>query len=221
MKAKAVIPLLMTATLFAVAAPVIAGDQEDAPFLLQFTHDASDAAGIGELAETSLPVGQQEVRIWFGFGIFRVSHMLRLQVKPSGDVLGELLVHYRNDLSDMDSKDAKEFRRGILDGCKDFREGKVEDVCTATFDHGPNWRSIYRELLKNGLLELPDESTLPEPAIEVSDGFAIVVELRDGPRYRAYEYSNPMFRSEPQAVSASKVMRIVGGIISDSNEPLL
>ena len=45
----------------------------------------------------------------------------------------------------------------------------------------------------------------------------MVVELRNGSRYRAYQYSNPSFSSEPQAVSASEIMKVANQVIADSN----
>ena len=45
----------------------------------------------------------------------------------------------------------------------------------------------------------------------------MVVELRNGSRYRAYQYSNPSFSSEPQALSASEIMKVVNQGIADSN----
>ena len=202
---------LLVATLLFVAMPAPAAEQTTAePFLLQFTHGASEAAGIGELKEVPLPDGEREIRIWVGFGVLRTDHMLRLQADSFGNVHGEVLAHYRNDLSDMEPQDAAEFRRSVLEGCKNPREGHDSNVCTVAYRRTPNWQSIYKKLVALGVLTLPDESALPPPELDVTDGIAMVVEIRDGSQYRAYEYSNSWARKEPEAVAATEILQVVG-----------
>ncbi|GAB3361556.1 hypothetical protein [Lysobacter tyrosinilyticus] len=202
---------LLAALLLLAAAQTPAAELgADEPFLLQFTHGASAASGMGELSQISLPNGEREIRIWIGFGMMRTDHMLRLQVSPSGKVHGEVLAHYKNDLSNMEPQDAAEFRRSVLEGCTNPKEGSESNVCTVNYRRTPNWQSIYKKLLALGVLTLPDESALPAPEIEINDGVAMVVEIRDGWQYRAYEYSNSWARKEPEAVAATKIMQVVG-----------
>lgn len=209
-----ILRLSAIAMLFAVAVSVNASDREsEVATLLPYTSTTSEAAGIGELRESQLPEGQQEIRIWLGFGLSLVDRMMRLQVSPSGAVRGEVLGHYSSDLS---SEETAEFQQKLLAGCINLREGKDEAVCTATFGQEPDWQAIYQKLLKLGLLDLPDESALPTRT-HVKDGVSMVVELRNGSRYRAYQYSNPSFSSEPQAISANKIMKAVNQVIADSN----
>ncbi|MDR7099287.1 hypothetical protein J2X04_001634 [Lysobacter niabensis] len=209
-----VIRKLIGATLLCVAMQACAGEQSgDEPFLLQFTHGASAAAGIGELKEISLPDKEREIRIWVGFGVLRTDHLLRLRTTQDGNVLGEVLVHYKNDLSDMGPEDAAEFRRSVLEGCINPREGSESNVCTASYRRQPNWKTIYKKLVKLGILTLPDESVLPPPEIDITDGVAMVVEVREGAQYRAYEYSNSWARREPEAVAATDILQIVGKAI--------
>jgi hypothetical protein len=216
MKATGLVRLLQAVMLFAVATSVEADNYgSEVASLLSYTRGASAAAGIGELGETQLPEGQQEIRIWIGFGVLATDRMLRLQVNPSGEVRGEVLVHYEND-NEMSAEELAEFRRDWLAGCSNLREGSEETVCTATFDHEPDWQAIHQDLLKVGLFELPDESTLPTRT-HVKDGVSLVVELRNGSGYRAYQYSNPSLSSEPQAISANKIMKVVNQVIVDSN----
>ena len=186
------------------------------PFLLQFTHRATEAARIGELSKANLKADEREVRIWFGFGIMRIDRMLRLRISSSGTVHGEVLVHYSNDLSDMTQSDASEFHQDVRSSCTNFREGSEANVCTALYRREPNWRSIYKKLVALGIFDLPDESTLPKPEYEINDGAAIVVEVRHGSNYRAYEYSNPVFRNQPEAVAASKIMEVVANVIGSA-----
>jgi len=202
---------LLIATLLFVAVQALASEPvADEPFLLQFTHGASEAAGIGKLKEISLPDGEREIRIWVGFGVMRTDHMLRLQVGPSGNVNGEVLAHYRNDLSDMEPQDAAEFRQSVLQGCTNPKEGQESNTCTVNYRRAPNWQSIYKRIISLGVLTLPDESALAAPELEIIDGVAMVVEVRDGSQYRAYMYSNSWARKEPEAIAATKILQIVG-----------
>lgn len=194
-----------------------AEETDNSPFLLQFTHAASAAAGIGKLQDTPLPEGRREIRVWMGFGVLRVDRMLRLQLAPSGAVKGSVLVHYKNDLSDLDPEDAADFRRSVRLGCRNFKVGTESNSCEATYRRSPIWRSVYRKLSRLGIATLPDESSLPPPELEVTDGSAMVVEIRDGAHYRAYEYSNPWARKGPEAAAAEAIMQAVATVMTDGN----
>ncbi len=190
---------------------------DNSPFLLQFTHAASAAAGIGRLQDTPLPDGRREIRVWMGFGVLRVGSMLRLQVRSSGGVRGSVLVHYENDLSDLEPEDAADFRRGVRLRCRNFKEGTESNTCEATYLRTPNWRSVYKKLTGLGIATLPDESSLPPPELEVTDGSAMVVEIRDDAHYRAYEYSNPWARKGPEAAAAEAIMQAVATVMTAGN----
>lgn len=201
-------------SLLIASQPLFAADmQNDVPFLLQFTHGATEAAGIGELSKANLTADQREVRIWLGFGIMRINRMLRLQISSTGTVRGKVFVHYKNDLSDLTQSDASEFRQDARSGCTNFREGFDSNICIAVYHREPNWRSIYQTLVALRIFDLPDESTLPDPEFEINDGVAIVVEVRHGSNYRTYEYSNPGSRNEPEAVAAKKIMGVVARVM--------
>lgn len=182
------------------------------PFFLQFTDKVASTAGIGLLRKTPIPELSSEIRIWIGFGVVIPAHMLRLQVGREGEVKGEVLVHFPSDLSYM-GEDASEFRRDVMRGCTDLRRGKKIDVCTAVFRSTPDWSTLHRRLTTLGIATLPDESELPKQEIVVFDGIAMVVEVRDGSSYRAYEYANPSLRSGPHAEAASQIIQAIGNVI--------
>jgi hypothetical protein len=54
-----------------------------------------------------------------------------------------------------------------------------------------------------GVWTLPDQDDLPRDSIMVFDGWSMTVEVRDGPRYRSYAYSNPDAHKQPEQVAAS------------------
>ncbi|HSE59998.1 MAG TPA: hypothetical protein VLA99_14960 [Nitrospiraceae bacterium] len=165
----------------------------------------------------SLPDKSSEIRIWIGFGQVIPEKMLRLRVNPHGVVSGDVLIHFPSDLTFMGVKDAARFRRQVMRSCTDLRRGKESDVCTATFKHVPDWQSLRDKLVALGITTLPNESVLPEPELLVLDGVAMVVELRDRTSYRAYQYSNRLSRSEPEAVAAAEIIRIVGEVFNEVN----
>ena len=193
------------------AAPTFAQHSER-PFLLQFTSDTALTAGIGLLNNSPIPDNTTEVRIWIGFGVVVPEEMLRLRTDAQGATLGEVLVHFPSDLTYMKAREAAAFRRDVMRRCNRLRKGKETDVCTATFKHAPDWSALYKELVKLGITTLPDESELPKSDRLVFDGVAIVVEVRQGSVYRAYEYSNPVFRSEPEAKAAAQIISTVSDV---------
>ena len=186
---------------------------KEEPFLLHFTDEVATTAGIGLLKSATLPVGSSEIRIWIGFGVVMPDEMLRLQRDSQGEIAGEVLVYYPSDLTYMKASDAKRFRRDIMRNCTNLRKGTESDVCTATFKTVPNWIDLYNRLAHLGIATLPDESELPSQKIVVNDGVAMVVEIRNGSSYRAYEYSNPIFRDEAEAQAAAQIIRVVSDAI--------
>ncbi len=179
---------------------------------------AAQTAGIGSLKDSDLPEHSSEIRIWIGFGVAIPNHMLRFRVDSKGVVSGEVLVHFPSDLSYMPPADIAEFRRDVMRNCTNLRKGKESDVCTATFKRPPNWKFVLKKLVSLGIRTLPDDSQLPKPEMDFTDGIAMAAEVRDGSSYRIYWYSNPQFRSEPEAIAATKIMDIVIAVFHQSND---
>lgn len=192
--------------LWALACVALAGESE-APALLENTRGATEAAGIGQLSASNLADGESELRIWSGFGTYPVNRMLRLRIGRDGQVRGEVLMYYASDLDWMDTDEARRFRREVLGDCVNLKRGRDTDVCTFKHRRKPDWHAVHQRVLALGILSLPDESKLPPPEIDIIDGSAMVVEIKDGAAYRAYQYSNAWARSEPEAVAADRIMR--------------
>jgi hypothetical protein len=193
--------------------PPLLGRDGDSPRLPTVASDVARTAGIGQLESTLLPDGASELRVWVGFGVVSPEHLLRLVVRRDGVITGESIVYFPTDISYMEDYEA-EFRRELLAGCTNLRQGKKVSVCTSTFTDSPDWQTLYGDLVDLGILSLPDESELPDPEFQVMDGIAMVVEVRNGSDYRAYRYSNPSFRNEPQAQRASQIIHTVVNLVS-------
>ena len=201
------------AAVLVVAAPTAAHarlDENGLPFLLSFTDDAARAAGFGLLREAPLPAGESEIRLWTGFGVLAPDSMLRLRTDAAGRVDGELLLHTAHDPDE--EMDAAWFR-SITDGqCTQYRRAEAAQTCVARFRHEPDWGQVLSKLDTAHVRDLPDESTLPLPKSRIHDGMCLVVEVREGARYRAYEYCNPGFRDEPEARDAAAIVSITGEV---------
>ena len=192
-------------------------DESGNPYLLSFTDDAARAAGIGPLRETPLPVGEAEIRIWTGFGIVSPDAVLRLRTDATGRIDGELLLH---DDHDAEGEMNAAWFRSITDGrCARYLRNDTAQTCVARFGREPDWRRVLERLDAAQVRALPDESALPLPKSRVHDGMCIVVELREGERYRAYSYCNPGFRDEPEAANAVTIASIVGEVESRAMAP--
>ena len=64
-------------------------------------------------------------------------------------------------------------------------------------------------------VDAPDPSALPPDHVVVLDGWTMVVELRDGERYRTYRYNNPESHTKwPSAAQAGEIARTLSGIDS-------
>jgi hypothetical protein len=78
---------------------------------------------------------------------------------------------------------------------------------TIAYDRSPEWKKSLRAAKVAGLWTLRDESQLPPPYSWTLDGWGMFVELRDGKRYRAYQYSNPDVRiSDPEGTQATAIV---------------
>ncbi|GLC24695.1 hypothetical protein [Roseisolibacter agri] len=154
-----------------------------------------------------LPDGVREVRIWLvGPGI--TSHMIRF-TEQGGRTRGEVVIHW--EVTPVDSACGEPAGESMHDlmlytlpgQCGPIASGVDVAACRARFARAPDWRATLQALAADGLWELPDQSTLPPRNFVVFDGWGMVVELRDGARYRAYEFNNPgMGQSLPEQRAA-------------------
>lgn len=168
----------------------------------------SAAAGMPNLETSPLPPGVVELRIWTGFGVVAPDHMLRLQRAADGKVSGERLRYFPADLSYMGDY-AAGFRRQARHGCGRLHHDEETEVCVLARQPQPGWHRIYESLLKLGITTLPDDSQLPPPKLQMTDGYAIHVEVREGADYRNYSYSNPGMIDAPEARAMLKISDIV------------
>ncbi|MCR6624976.1 MAG: hypothetical protein NVV67_01550 [Pseudoxanthomonas sp.] len=203
-----------TIAAWAVAASVLpttilAGPQEGGSesVLVEFAQEYAAVAGLSDLRTATVPAGTREIRIWTGFGLITPHHSIAITVRPAQPVEGRALNRFRYDPDDV------EYMRELLDECaSDPRYQQDIVICDAKLPRPVDWQSLYRKIEQLGIATLPDESLLPPANHRIHDGAAVLVEIATADGYRAYDYSNPMFRSEPEAQAALEIMRTVNGI---------
>ena len=169
-------------------------------------------AGLKPLQGAPLRDGEREARIWVGFGLIHPDAMLRLVRDANGSIHGDIVVWFEPSEYPQDAAYNRQLTQQLEHACGRHIETRRVTACTARPTSRRSWSALYGWMTAQGLWELPDESKLPQQQFVVSDGVAMLVELRDGPHYRAYEYSNPMFREEPESHGAAKILRAVQDI---------
>lgn len=214
--------MVITSVMCVWLSPVIAVAEAqravEEPVLLEFVRDYAATAGLRELKTAKLKPGASEIRIWTGFGviapdhaviIIAPDHAVIISVVPGQPVEGRALNRFSYDPDD--SEDMRE----LLSECTSapqYREDMV--ICDAKLARPVDWEALYKRIDRLGITVLPDESSLPPTKHRVHDGAAILVEIAAPHGYRAYSYSNPMFRSEPEAQAALGIMCAVNNVFN-------
>lgn len=170
-----------------------------------------------------LPASAREVRIWLvGPGI--ESHMVRFEERGRR-TRGEVVIHW--EVTPVDSACGEPAGESMHDlmlyslpgRCGPIASGDVVAACRGRFARAPDWRATLQALAADGLWELPDQSTLPPRNFVVNDGWGMVVELRDGARYRAYKFGNPDFGGSPIEQRAARMGERFRALLALLREP--
>lgn len=138
------------------------------------------AAGFGDLRKKDLPPGDEEMRVWGGFGkTFLQGTILR---KVGGHWIAMRLL-------------------------SESHRGKRRDWTKVYPGPKKGWPAFWARAESLGIWTLPDDSTLPQAGRQsVRDGYSIVVETQRGGKYRVYAYENP--RAQTQWTSAARILLI-------------
>jgi len=180
------------------------------------------SAGLSRLRSSVLPEGRREVRIWVGGGFTAPEDLYRF-VDDHGQVSGELVRHWGVlpvDSSDRSGEPEDLVLYSLRGSCSRYSTSARKHTCRAEFTRSPDWGAVLKRAEAAGLWTLPDESSLPSDGMQILDGWSITVELRDGSRYRAYNYNNPDVRKRwPEAGSAVAIRAALGAIDSLGKTP--
>ena len=166
-------------------------------------------ARLAPLDRRVLPPGEREARIWVE-GPGMPSEMFR-RVARGPRVTGEIVLYWDAPPPDAacgepPGETMHDLMRYALPGrCGPIADGADMAMCRGRFTRAPDWRAALQALDADGLWTLPDRSTLPKRDFVVNDGWGIIVELRDGARYRAYAYDDPMFGGTGEEQRAARI----------------
>lgn len=127
-----------------------------------------------DLREIVLPPGDVEVRLWEGFGL---SPLQGIVLKRSGE---QWMANW------------------ILPVDLVVNASATNAYTKVLAPPQSRWEGLWRRLVENGLLTLPDSSTFKDEQ-SVLDGVSYVVEINQDKTYRTYEYGNPRYQPWPEA----------------------
>jgi hypothetical protein len=186
---------------------------------------AARAAHLEPLRDTRLRSGEREIRIWTQVEIGVPKHLYRF-TERNGRVRGERIEYW--SVGPLDSSLGERPGETMHDlmiygqrgRCGGFATASKTAICRVRFRREPPWDAVLHAAESHDLWALPDPSTLPSDSVMVLDGWTMVVELRDGPRYRTYRYNNPESHAKwPSAARAREVARTLSGIDSLAVQP--
>jgi hypothetical protein len=160
---------------------------------VQFLSEVEIAARIRPLKRTVLPPGTRELRFWL-IGGWAGADLYRI-ISRNGRAEGQWIRFWEFDSDSAVASGAPAravARYGMEGKCAEVRAFHDQVICISRFTHEPNWASLLRRLESDSVWTLPDQKR----NIVILDGAEIIVELRDGERYRTYDYDVTIVRED-------------------------
>jgi hypothetical protein len=150
------------------------------PIFFNSINERAALAELNDLRSTILDHDDIEVRVWYGFG---VSALSGYAIKRRGGEWSALRIP---PVKLSDPKSAKAFAITSKSG----------------------GQQLWERLTKEGLLTLPDSSTLPDNSSSL-DGVSYVVEINMNLTYRTYMYGNPEKQKSPEARQMAEIIHTI------------
>lgn len=139
-------------------------------------------AGLAALRSAPLPEEDLEVRVWFGFGLTPLEGFILRRTGGRWSALH-------------------------LEGDDYYEPKKVKSKKLPPPTSG--WESFWGRLDAAGIRTLPDSSEIDDDA-GGPDGWAYLVELREGSSYRAFHYQLPEYSRRAEAVLVLEMGNAIG-----------
>ncbi len=220
---------LSIATATAASAQIVGANADSIPRHWvdgYFPHfdQAATTARLTPLREMHLRAGEREVRIWTQIEIGVPKHLYRF-TERDGHVRGERIEYWSIDRHSFPDERPGETMHDLMlysqkGRCDGFTTSAEMAICRVRFRREPPWGVVLRDAASHGLWTLPDPSVLPSDSLMMLDGWTMIVELRDGPRYRTYQYNNPDAHTKwPSASQANEIAHALSGIDSLTHLP--
>lgn len=193
----------------------VAGGKLDGADSLSDYHIAAvgNATECGGLASLSHAPDKQstEIRIWI-YGEMSQPHTMYRFVAAASGVTGETFAWWSSDRRRR-VRGMKRMVQRASSGwyCREVSICGNTGICQRHLPEMPDWPALFERLAALNVLELPDESLLPETGWTVNDGETLIIELlRDG-EYRSYAYHDqkPSTSDAREAANAWKIVDIL------------
>lgn len=172
------------------------------------------AARLEPIRRVRLSAGEREIRMWYRGGL--PEHVIRIRASRD-TVRGEVIVFWPVEaVADSACGPAPQvfLRPTLAAKCDTIVQHATVGVCRGRFARRPDWRRVLAALDANGAWSLPDESAMPLIGNTVTvDGYMIGVEMRDGARFRAWEYANPEDDPRPEFRRAAAIGAIARDVL--------
>jgi hypothetical protein len=177
---------------------------------------AAIALGLPPLRQAAPGTGVREIRVWTGIEIGEPHDLLRL-VRRGDHVDGIFAYHWEvegppqvppPDQLPMDSV----LRYSFAGECGAVHRVGHSEACPIQLKRQPDWRRLWDSLERLGVWQLADQSIQPNDSVVVFDGWSMTVELRDGPFYRSFAYSNPNAHKGAAFRAATAIGQIENGL---------
>jgi hypothetical protein len=194
------------------------------PEFAYYLREIGAALGVEPLWQANhVSTGHREVRIWIGFGLFAPETFVQI-MSDGSSVRGKKIFWWpaatdpaQEVAADQDSSliSNKELYANLRHtaGCGARQHRGEYEVCTASLAPGQSWAAILTALDSLGVATLPDAASLSPPGPTGLDGWSIVVEVREGPKYRSYHYWSPQeTAAQPEVRRAAAMEAIVDRI---------
>ena len=186
---------------------------------VQFLSDVEIAARIRPLKRTVLPPGTRELRFWL-IGGWAGADLYRI-ISRNGRAEGQWIRFWEldSDSAMASGGPARAVARYGMEGkCAEVRAFHDQVICISRFAHEPDWASLLRRLESDSAWTLPDQKR----NIGFLDGAEILVELRDGERYRTYDYDVTCVRENDvdskRAVGMWKDLETLSALVPGSTD---
>ena len=137
---------------------------------------------LAELRSTSLPQEDLEVRVWLGFGLTPLE----------GFIL---------------KRTAGQWSAFYLEGDNYYEPKKVK--MRELLPPHSSWESCWERLVAAGIRTVPDSSEI-DYDVGGTDGWAYLVELREGDSYRAFHYQFPEYSRRAEARQVLEIGNTIG-----------
>jgi len=202
----------LAVSLLAQGAPPTRGDL--VPKFAEDIDAAAAAAGLRPLRAERVPRGRRELRVWVGFGLGIPMSLYRIRADGQ-TVAGELVLWWdhsgewppEDNPEGMHAWVARAFACGAIG-----RRGDAEACRPRTLLPAPDWRALLAELDSLGIATLRTRPTRGTPLLVPNDGFGVVIEVRDGARYRTAYFHNPHSSVGGDAGRAAVVLASLRGV---------